>query len=178
VGIAPECARSAAARRRVAPRARRLAPAEWSPDSRSLVLLRGNPFAPTTALAVDFATEDSWQLADDVAPGGVAFSADSGVVAVAGTRRDRIAGLLPAAIGAVFAPIASRLERSGGLHRETFLRIGPSAGPLRELSVPGVEQWGAATGLSLSPDGVTLYLAQRSASDGRERLVEIRRDCH
>ena len=59
-----------------------LAPAEWSADARSLVLLRGNPFAPTTARAVDFASGDSWELADDAAAGGVAFSADGGLVAV------------------------------------------------------------------------------------------------
>jgi hypothetical protein len=154
-----------------------LAAAEWSPDARALAVLRGNPFAPLAARGIDFATGSSVDLSDRAVPGGAAFSADGSVVALAGSRRGHTAGLLPVTIGAAFAPFATRIERGGTLYRDTALQLGSPTGPFEPLPVPGVDDWGAPTGVSLSADGVTLYLAQRSADGERERIVEIRRDC-
>jgi len=153
-----------------------LAPLAWSPDARSLVLLEGNPFAPARAFSVDFAGGEPEELARDAGRGGAAFSADGGVLALAGVRRGRVAGLLPAPVAALFAPLAGRLEGRAPLYREAHPRIAADGGPLRELPASPDLAWGSATGLSLSPDGTTLYLGQQRDGDG-ERLLEIRRDC-
>ncbi|MGH0033219.1 MAG: hypothetical protein ACQGVC_25795 [Myxococcota bacterium] len=156
--------------------ARFVAPEAWSPDARSLVTLRGNPFAPLRATLRDPATGEERPLRDDVVPGGVAFSADGAVLALAASTRARAAGALPAALGALLQPLAWRLDRDGVLFRGTSLYLGERDGALRRQALPDVEAWGAPTGVSLSPDGLRVYLGQRAA-DGSERLLEIRRRC-
>lgn len=169
-----------------------VAAAAWSADARSLALVSGNPFAPLRGSRLDPATGARSALGDDLVAGGVAFSADGGALVVAGTLRGSSAGLLPAALGSLLAPAAGRLAREGALHRETRLRVGETGTnpiahardggartgvALRPLPLPEVEAWGAPTGVAMSADGTTVYLAQRSGDGARERLVEIRRDC-
>ena len=152
-----------------------VAPVAWSPDARALVLASGNPFAPSRALAVDFAGDDR-VLAQALARGGAAFSADGGVVALATTAPDHAAAFLPEALTSWLAERATHAERHGRLHRGTRLLVGETGAEPTPLPLPEVERFGAPTGVTLSPDGTTLYLGQR-ASDGAERLLEIRRDC-
>jgi hypothetical protein len=108
-----------------------LAPADWSPDARALVLLRGLPFAPLRAEAVDFATGARRELSRSAA-GGVAFSADGGFAVVA--------------------------EADGA---RTRLRAGPTEGPLEAIAFEPLAAWGAPTGVSLAPDGRSAVVGQR-----------------
>lgn len=155
------------------------APLAWSPDGRSLVVARGNPFGPVSARGIDPATGRTADLGSDVAPGGVAFTGDGGWVAVAGARRARAAGWLPAGLGFLLAPFAERVARDRPLYRDTGVRIGEPWAPGAPLALGAVAAWGEPTGLALSPDGSVLILGQRRAIDGavEERLVEITLDC-
>lgn len=152
-----------------------LAPADWSADARALALLRGNPFAPLAASAVDFATGAMLELGTRVADDGVAFSADGGFVIVADTERGQLAGLLPAAVATPFAGFASHARAP--LQQGTRLRAGPRGGPLQALDLPELERWGSPTGVTLFPDGRSAILGQRSADGSSERLVRVDLGC-
>jgi hypothetical protein len=155
------------------------APLAWSPDGRTLVVARGNPFHPVSARGIDLATGHAADLGSDVALGGVAFGGDGGRVAVASARRARTAGWLPDGLGFLLAPFAERVARDRPLYRDTGVRTGESWGRGAAVDVGALEDWGEPTGLALSPDGSVLVLGQRREIDGRveERLVEITLDC-
>lgn len=160
--------------------ARWTAPLAWSPDARSLVVMRGNPFRPLPAVSIDFAADRRRVLLADAAGGGaVSFSDDGGRVVVAGARRTRVAGLLPSALGFVLGPLAVRADARADLFRGTSLHVGESGGDLAELALGEVADWGEPTGVSLLPDGESLVLGQRRRVGGgfEERLLEIRLGC-
>ncbi len=153
-----------------------IAPLEWSPDGRSLVLARGNPFRPRVARAIDPATGVGTLLGEDVAPGGASFNADGGWVVVASPRRARLAGLLPPQLGFLLAPLAVAIEREGPLLRGTGIRMGEPWAPGAPLELGDLAVWGEPTGIALSPDASHVILGQRSAA-GDERLVRLDLDC-
>jgi hypothetical protein len=155
------------------------APLAWSPDGRTLVVARGNPFHPVSARGIDLATGHTVDLGSGVALGGVAFGGDGGWVAVASTRRGGAAGWLSDGLGFLLAPFAERAARDRSLYRDTGIRTGEPWGRGAALDVGALAVWGEPTGLALSPDGSVLFLGQRRAIDGRieERLVEITLDC-
>lgn len=156
------------------------APLAWSPDARSLVVMRGNPFRPLPAALVDFAGDRRSVLAADAAgPGAVSFSADGGWVAVATSRRARLTGLLPAGLGFALAAFATRAAESEVLFRGTGLRTGEAWGEKAELDLGDAADWGEPTGVALAPDGQVLVVGQRRTRDGAvsERLLEITLDC-
>lgn len=162
-----------------------IAPIAWSPDARSLVVVSGNPFRPLVARRLDLAAGTVTDLGDDVAPGGAAFNGDGGFAALAGARRRRLAGLLPSMFGGVLAPFATDLGLGRALLRDTDVRVGASLGasqgdqaPLT-LALGEVARWGEPTGLAMTADGRTIFLAQRRADETEtaERILEISLDC-
>jgi len=161
-----------------------VAPLAWSPDGRTLLVARGNPFAPLAAVALDPATGAAVELGGDAAP-AAAFDADGGWLALATARGGHWAGALPAGLGFALAPWAESLGRDHALRTTTGLRSGPapgaglggSAGPPRPLRLPDeLARWGEPTGLALEPDGSGFVVGQRRA-DGAERLVSVPLAC-
>jgi hypothetical protein len=141
------------------------------------VLLRGNPFAPLIATALDLATGGSHELSLEATDGAVAFSGDGTFALVAEARRARVAGLLPAALATPFARFAACSARRAPLYRETRLRAGESGSPGEPLSLPALERWGSPSGVTLSPDARIGILGQRSADGASERLVRVHLGC-
>ncbi len=158
-----------------------IAPLGWASDGRTLVLGRGNPFAPLEGLAVDPATGSVSALGTDLAP-SVAFVADGGWLAFPTAQGGHWAGALPRSLGFALAPWARSRSRERPLLHGTGVRSGPASDPTvsHELALPAEwANWGAPTGLALDPDGRGLVLGQRrETSHGiDERLVEISLDC-
>jgi hypothetical protein len=153
-----------------------LVPADWSADARALALLRGNPFAPLAATALDLATGAALELGARATDGGVAFGADGSFQLVVEAQRARVAGLLPVALATPFAPLASASARRAPLYRGTLLRAGERGTPGQALAVPELELWGAPTGATLAPDGRSAFVGQRRG-DGAERLVRVQLGC-
>jgi hypothetical protein len=153
------------------------APLDWSPDGRSLVVVRGNPLRPLPALGIDFATGRVSALGG--VAGAAAFNADGGWVVVTGARRARIAGLLPGQLGFLLAPLAAEIERRAPLYRTTQLRMGEPWAEGAALELGELADWGAPSGVSQVPDEPVLVLGQQQVANGahRERLLEIRLDC-
>lgn len=158
--------------------ARWTAPVAWSPDARSFVVVRGNPFRPLTAEVFDFATAQRFDLGDD-SVGAADFVADGGWVVVAGGSRARAAGLLPDELGFLLGPWATRTDATGVRFRETRLRVGEPWGEGSELALGDVAAWGEPTGVTITPDGDRIILGQRRAVGSRieERMLEITLEC-
>lgn len=165
----------------LAGRAQWAAPLGWSPDARSLVVVRGNPYRPLRALSLDLARGTREALGPSPTSGQapVSFDADGGWVAITGTERDRAAGLLPSALGFLLGPFATRASRDRPLFRGTSVATGPSRGPLAAVELGAIGAWGEPTGVALEPDGTRFVLGQRRARGGavEERLVEVALDC-
>jgi len=158
-----------------------IAPLGWAPNGRTLVLGRGNPFAPLEGLAVDPATGTILHLGTDLAPSAT-FVADGGWLAFPTAEGGHWAGALPRSLGFALAPWARSRSREHPLLHGTGIRSGPTADPTtaRSLTLPeDLADWGAPTGLAIDPDGRALVLGQRRERSGRidERLVEITLDC-
>jgi hypothetical protein len=156
-----------------------IAPAAWSPDARSLVVLRGNPWGVLEALGLDLATGEVEALGTGFASGAADFDADGGFVGLAGARHFDAAGLAPAGAGFLLAPFASSAERTLALAEGTELRLGGPSGEGSALELGELADWGAPTGIALAPDGTKFVLGQRRAAAGapEERLVEVELDC-
>jgi len=155
-----------------------VAPLAWSADGRTLVIARGNPFAPLAALALDPATGAVATLAADAAP-GAAFDGDGGWLALATARGGHWAGALPSALGFALAPWAEALSGRAELRSTSGVRAGPAAtsAAVGALHLPEpLAQWGEPTGIAVEPDGSGFVLGQRSA-DGAERLVQVSLSC-
>jgi len=155
-------------------------PLAWSADGRALALAHGHGLGPRRGELLDPATGERRSLGNHLGAGiPVAFSRDGSWLALAETSTIRAAALLPEALGFAVA----RLPRLAGrdparLMEGTLLRMGPRDGELTAIALPpGVEAWGAPSGLTLSPDARTLVFAQR-ARNGEERLVWLGLDCH
>ncbi len=159
-----------------------IAPLGWAPNGRTLVMGRGNPFAPLEGLAVDPATGTVVGLGDDLAP-SAAFVADGGWLAFPTAQGGHWAGALPRFLGFALAPWARARSREQSLLHGTGIRSGPTSDPTTTRALTLSEEladWGAPTGLALEPDGRGLILGQRRARSGRidERLLEISLDCN
>jgi len=158
-----------------------IAPLAWAPDARTLVLARGNPFAPLTGIALDPATGAEATLGRTIAP-AASFVADGGWLAFATAQGGHRGGALPAALGFALGPWATALERQLPLLGGTGVRAGPSAEPAAAapLALPAaLATWGEPTGLALAPDGEAFVLGQRRAGAAgvEERLVEVTLSC-
>jgi hypothetical protein len=158
-----------------------IAPLAWSPDARTLLVGRGNPFAPLAGLALDPATGEVTPLGDGLAPAG-SFVADGGWLALATAQAEHRGGALPAWLGFALGPRASALGRERPLLDGTGVRSGASAEPAlaAALDLPdAVAGWGAPTGVALDPDGAGFVLGQRRhhAAGVEERLVEVTLSC-
>ena len=159
-----------------------VAPLAWSPDARSLVLLRGGPRRLGRAELLDPATGETRSL--DLSDGqagephvaGVAFSADGGFLAVVSTRPDAWARSVPPALGFLATP----LELLGGPDapaplQDTALHVGEPRGALRRVPLGEAGGWGHPTGVALSADGTHVSIGQRAGRDrgGEERILEL-----
>ncbi len=155
-----------------------IAAAAWSPDARSLVLLRGNPWGALRAQSFDPATGE-WIALGSLRGGGADFDADGGFLGVAGARRAGALGWLPPAAGFLLAPLAGAAEHTGPLAEGSELRLAEPRGEGAALELGPVAEWGAPTGLALAPDGTRLVLGQRRVIAGafEERLLEVELDC-
>jgi hypothetical protein len=154
------------------------APVAWSPDARSLVVVRGNPLRPLSAHVVDPATGAEVSVGDDV-PGlaSASFTADGGWLAVPTTERATVAGLLSDRLGFLLAPLAR--GNAAARFRGTGVRAGQPKGEGAPLELGDAGSWGEPTGVALAPDGQSFVLGQRrSAGHGiEERLVRVTLEC-
>ena len=164
----------------LAGRGRFVAPAAWSPDARSLVVVRGNPLRPLEALSLDLALPASVELGTDAVAGASAsHDADGAWLALATSERARLAGLIPQHLGFLVAAL-DRRGSDAPRFRGTGVRVGEPFGVLAPLDLGDLATWGEPTGVALAPDGERIVLGQRRATpEGRveERLVEIVLDC-
>ncbi len=166
--------------------ARWIAPLAWSPDAHALAVARGHPLRPAAASAIDFAEGLEWSLAGDLSPSGsVAFSADGGWLAAAGTRRASALGLVPGSLGFLVARLVTLGENGSAAFHGSVVRTGDtrasraSAAALPTVELGALGDWGGTTGIGLEPDGTGFVLGQRrrSADGVEERLVEVSLEC-
>ena len=158
-----------------------IAPVAWSPDARSLLVARGNPFAPLALEAVDPNTFARQLLATDAALAG-SFDGDGGWFGFATTRPLQWAGVLPRALGFALAPFAIDWRGREPLGRDTGVRSAASEQPENAAAIAlsaDVASWGEPTGLAIEPDGSGFVLGQRRQGDDgvHERLVAIALAC-
>lgn len=162
-----------------------VAPVAWAPTARSLVVVRGNPYRPREAKALDLATGAEAPLAADLGIGtSASFSADGGLTLLAAApHRARVAGLLPGSLGLLLAPAARRLERDDALLRGTEIRIKVSEHEAVSLRLGERADWGEPTGVALiggpQPETLRFVLAQRraAADSVEERLLLVTLAC-
>jgi len=158
-----------------------IAPVAWSPDGRSLLVARGNPFAPLALEAVDPNTFSRRLLATDAARAG-SFDGDGGWLGFATTRPLQWAGVLPRALGFALAPLAIDRRVREPLYRDTSVRSAASEQPANAAAIAlpaDIASWGEPTGLAIEPDGSGFVLGQRRQHDDgvQERLVAIELAC-
>jgi hypothetical protein len=162
-------------------RAAWVAPLAWSPDARSLVVLRGDPLGVQEAFALDPATGRERALSHpDARVVAASFSADGALLAVATTRPAAAAAALPPWLGFLVGRIAALGPAPAARARGSGVRIGPAAdAALTELPLGELAGFGAPTGIALEPDGRALVLGQRrtTAAGVEERLVRIALRC-
>lgn len=152
------------------------APVAWSPDARGLAWVRGNPLGSMSGSRLDPATARVEELGSGVGDGGVAYSADGGRLVVASAGGASGAGRLPAFLGFALGALPAALGPATTT-APTRLRTGLARNaPLQDVDLGEAAEWGAPSGVALSPDGTWLVLGQRSAS-GRERLLRVTLDC-
>ncbi|HME72656.1 MAG TPA: hypothetical protein VKM54_22735 [Myxococcota bacterium] len=154
------------------------APLAWSPDARSLVVVRGNPLRPLGARVVDPATGAEVSVGDDVSGlASASFSADGGWLAVPTTERATVAGLVSDRLGFLLAPLAR--GSASGRFRGTGVRAGEPKREGTPLELGDAGTWGEPTGVALAPNGRSFVLGQRRTADRgmEERLVRVTLDC-
>jgi hypothetical protein len=149
-----------------------IVPLGWAPDARTLVVARGQPFAPLVGERIDPATGERGPFGQGLVPGSVSFSADGSVLAVATTAAAGATRLIPAALGNVLA----RFSRGAPPGAEgTRVAIGDVAGELAAVDLGPAASWGAPTGIALLPDARAFVLGQRGVHG--ERIVRAELDC-
>ena len=153
-------------------RAAWLVPLAWAPDARTLVVARGQPFAPLAAERIDPATGERRALERGLLSGSVSFSADGSVWALASTEAAGATRLVPAALGNVLARFVNG-SRAGA--EGTRVAIGEVAGEPAGVELGPVASWGVPTGLALAPDARSFVLGQRGARG--ERIVRVELAC-
>jgi hypothetical protein len=149
-----------------------IAPLGWAPDARTLVVARGQPFAPLVAERIDPATGERAALARGLVPGSVSFSADGSVMAFATTAPSGVTRLLPAAFGNLLARIPNGVPPGA---ESTRVWLGEVGGEPAAVDLGPVAGWGAPTGIALSPDVRAFVLGQRGARG--ERIVRAELEC-
>jgi len=156
------------------------APLAWSPDARTLVVVRGNPLRPLEARLVDLATGVEVSAGHDV-PGTAtaSFDADGGWLALPATERASVAGLLPGRLGFLVAPFANRGGSGAPRFRTTAVRAGEPWGEGAAIALGDDATWGEPTGVALAADGQSFVLGQRRAGEAgvEERLLHVSLDC-
>jgi hypothetical protein len=153
----------------------------WSPDARTLLVARGNPYAALAIERIDptcFARE---LLGTDAAPAG-SFDGDGGWLAFATARPLHWVGVLPRALGFALGPIANAQRAHAALRRDSGIRVGASAQAAETMALalpPDFVAWGEPTGVALEPDGSGFVIGQRrDDADGvRDRLVAVQLAC-
>jgi hypothetical protein len=152
------------------------APIAWSPDARSLAWVRGNPLGSMSGSRLDPATARVDELGSGVGAGAVAYSGDGGRMVVASAGGASGAGRLPAFLGFALGALPAALQPPTTT-APTRLRTGLArVAPLHDVDLGEAAEWGAPSGVALSPDGTWLVLGQRNAA-GRERLLRVTLDC-
>ena len=157
-----------------------VAPLAWSPDARTFLLARGNPYRPLKALALDLTTGEEKSLGSEVVwAGGASFNGDGSFLALATTRRSRPLGLLPGQLGFLLAAAADREELDRPLFDGTGVEFGEVGGERVALELGELGSWGVPTGISLSRDARTLLLGQRRSHGGEveERILRLTLSC-
>jgi len=158
-----------------------VAPLGWSPDARTLAVVRGNPLGPGSAEASDPATEAPVPLGDTAStPSALSFNQDGGWFALATARRSAAAGLLHETLGFALAPALSAVDgECARFHEGTEVLWGATGSKPRPVDLGESAAWGWPTGLSLEPDGTGFVLGQRrgDGDDVEERLIAVRLDC-
>jgi hypothetical protein len=152
------------------------APLAWSPDARSLLVVRGNPLRPLAPVIIDPATGDERVLRTEVPAGAsVGFTADGGWLALASTQTDHLGGSLPASLGFLLGPLVALFGPDAPAFRGTAIATGRPRQDLEWVDLGVDADWGEPTGAALSPDGDRLVLGQRRRVEDRveERLLEI-----
>lgn len=149
----------------------------WSPDARTLALVEGNPLAPLRVVGLDLATGEQ-RLLGRAAPADATLgaNADGGWLGVVGGAASTSLGHLPA--GA--AHLLDAFPRSVADGGRTRLATGPAAGPWVDVALPEeIAGWGEPSGVALSADGRTAFVAQRRSGDSSddERIVELFLGC-
>ncbi|HTF35501.1 MAG TPA: hypothetical protein VK714_17580 [Myxococcota bacterium] len=156
------------------------APLAWSPDARSLVVVRGNPLRPLGASVVDPATGAEVSAGDDVSGlASASFTADGGWLAVPTTERATAAGLISGRLGFLVAPLAIASGNASVRFRGTGVRAGEPKAEGTTLELGEAQTWGEPTGVALAPNGRSFVLGQRRSADRgvEERLVRVTLDC-
>lgn len=158
-----------------------VAPVAWGADGRTLVVVRGNPFAVFEGTAHDLAERATQPLGDELAP-AAALDGDGAWLAFATARNRHAAGALPDWLGFALAPWATASALRTPLRDTTEIRGGVSQTPTdaTPLVLPDeVARWGEPTGLAMQGDASALVLAQRRAGDSglEERLLQIELAC-
>lgn len=158
-----------------------IAPLAWASDARTLVVGRGNPFAPLAGVAFDPATGEEARVGEGLAP-AASFTPDGGWLAFATAQGGHWGGAFPGALGFALGPHATALALDRPLLSNTVVRSGPTAeaAAAGALALPAeLAGWGEPTGLALEPDGAGFVLGQRRAGAAgvEERLVEVTLSC-
>jgi len=159
-----------------------VAPLGWSPDARTLAIVRGNPLGPARVAARDPATDRAVALGETATTASaLSFNQDGGWYALATARRSSAAGLLPARLGFAVAPALAVLNGGDGLafHPRTEVWWGATGTEPSPVDLGESAAWGWPTGISLDGDGTGFVLGQRRpGADGPEdRLIAVRLDC-
>jgi hypothetical protein len=149
-----------------------IAPLGWAPDARTLVVARGQPFAPLVGERIDPATGERSALGRGLVPGSVSFSADGSLMALATTAPTGATRLVPAALGNLLARVPSEMPLGS---ESTRVSLGEVGGELAAVDLGPVAGWGAPTGIALWPDARAFVLGQRGAHG--ERIVRAELDC-
>jgi hypothetical protein len=160
-----------------------IAPLAWSPDARTLVALRGDPFGVQETFALDPATGRKAELSrPDAKVVAASFSADGTSLALATTHPAAASAALPEALGFLVGRVASLRGSEGARFRGSGVRIGaPWAQELAEVELGEIADFGSPAGIALAPDARSFVLAQRRSGGGAEeageRMLRVDLDC-
>jgi hypothetical protein len=157
-------------------------PLAWSPDARTLVALRGDPFGVQETFALDPATGRKAPLSP---PGAkvvaAAFSSDGASLALATTHPAAASAALPEWLGFLVGRLASLRGAEGARFRGTGVRIGaPWAQELAVVELGEIAEFGYPAGIALAPDARSFVIAQRrsgGAGGAGERMLRVDLDC-
>ena len=159
-----------------------IAPVAWSPDGRTLLVARGNPFAPLAMEAVDPTALRSPAAGQRRRARG-SFDGDGAWLDV---RDDATAALVGRV--AALARLCARAARECAARCTSRCAARPASAAARRrrpphaaaLALPAeVASWGEPTGVAIEPDGSGFVLGQRRGDDDgvHERLVEVQLAC-